>query len=221
MAPQPQPSLAPTPSADSASALAVSTTELYENARRAVASKVTSAASRREGLSSSRRQWTAEEENALMAGMDQVQGPHWSQILALHGAQGTVSTALKDRTQVQLKDKARNLKLFFLKSGTEIPPYLKMVTGELKTRAPLQAARKEAEERARVNSDDDKAHFEGVSALAQGLKPAAAAAQPASPEDQEDKEPTTTAAAAAGPSAHASPSAVPAEADSAAPAPAN
>lgn len=47
-----------------------------------------------------------------------------------------MSEILKDRSQVQLKDKARNLKLFFLKAGIEVPYYLQFVTGELKSRAP-------------------------------------------------------------------------------------
>lgn len=105
-----------------------------------------------------------------MAGLDTVKGPHWSQILALHGAKGTVSEVLKDRNQVQLKDKARNLKLFFLKSNIEVPYYLQCVTGELKTRAPSQAARKEAEERARLSGDEEAARFHGVMALASGMQ---------------------------------------------------
>jgi hypothetical protein len=39
---------------------------------------------------------------------------------------------LKDRTQVQLKDKARNLKLNILKSGQPLPAVLGMVTGSIK-----------------------------------------------------------------------------------------
>jgi protein TBF1 len=105
-----------------------------------------------------------------MAGLDQVKGPHWSQILALYGAKGQVSEILKDRNQVQLKDKARNLKLFFLKSNIEVPYYLQCVTGELKTRAPSQAARKEAEERARLAGDEEQARFNGIMALANGMQ---------------------------------------------------
>ena len=99
-----------------------------------------------------------------MAGLDRVKGPHWSQILAMFGPGGTINEVLKDRNQVQLKDKARNLKLFFLKSGIEVPYYLQFVTGELKTRAPGQAAKKEAQERA--TSDEDRAHIEAVNTLA-------------------------------------------------------
>lgn len=142
---------------------------LYDKARQAALSK-SSAHTRREGLHSTRRPWTQEEEKALMAGLDMVKGPHWSQILTLFGQNGTISDILKDRTQVQLKDKARNLKLFFLKTNSEMPYYLQAVTGELKTRAPTQAARKEAEERARLNSEEDQAKLQGIMALAGGLQ---------------------------------------------------
>ncbi|EFW19313.1 TTAGGG repeat binding factor [Coccidioides posadasii str. Silveira] len=137
---------------------------LYERARMATTAK-SSPTSRRAGLPSQRRPWTTEEENALMAGLDRVKGPHWSQILAMFGPGGTINEALKDRNQVQLKDKARNLKLFFLKSGIEVPYYLKFVTGELKTRAPAQAAKQEARERERRRGEEDKAHVEGLEGM--------------------------------------------------------
>lgn len=38
---------------------------------------------------------------------------------------------------MQLKDKARNLKLFFLKGGHEVPSILNLVTGRLKTEGAL------------------------------------------------------------------------------------
>ncbi|KAL2157775.1 hypothetical protein VTH06DRAFT_5043 [Thermothelomyces fergusii] len=145
------------------------TAALYEKARQAAVAK-SSNTTRREGLHSTRRPWTPEEEKALMAGLDMVKGPHWSQILSLFGPNGTISDILKDRTQVQLKDKARNLKLFFLKTNSEMPYYLQSVTGELKTRAPGQAARKEAEEKARMNLADEQARIEGIMTLAGGLQ---------------------------------------------------
>ena len=137
---------------------------LYERARLAATAK-SSPSNRRTGLPSQRRPWTTEEENALMAGLDRVRGPHWSQILAMFGPGGTINESLKDRNQVQLKDKARNLKLFFLKSGIEVPYYLKYVTGDLKTRAPAQASKNEARERERQQGEEDKAHFDGVQGI--------------------------------------------------------
>ncbi|KAK4122877.1 hypothetical protein N657DRAFT_483077 [Parathielavia appendiculata] len=145
------------------------TAALYEKARQAAVAK-SSNTTRREGLHSTRRPWTPEEEKALMAGLDMVKGPHWSQILSLFGQNGTISDILKDRTQVQLKDKARNLKLFFLKTNSEMPYYLQSVTGELKTRAPGQAARKEAEEKARMNLEEEQARIQGIMTLASGLQ---------------------------------------------------
>lgn len=153
---------------------------LYERARQAATTK-SSPISRRAGLPSQRRPWTTEEENALMAGLDRVRGPHWSQILAMFGPGGTINESLKDRNQVQLKDKARNLKLFFLKSGIEVPYYLKYVTGDLKTRAPGQASKNEARERERQQGEEDKAHFNGV----QGIMALAGANQPAPHQHQQ------------------------------------
>ena len=138
---------------------------LYERARNATTAKA-SPNTRRTVHSGQRRQWTTEEESSLMAGLDRVKGPHWSQILAMFGPGGTINEVLKDRNQVQLKDKARNLKLFFLKSGIEVPYYLQFVTGELKTRAPAQAAKNEAKEKG--TTDEDRAHIEGLMALAGG-----------------------------------------------------
>ena len=144
------------------------TSVLYERARQAATAK-SSPNNRRTGHPSQRRPWTIEEENSLMAGLDRVKGPHWSQILAMFGPGGTINEVLKDRNQVQLKDKARNLKLFFLKSGIEVPYYLQFVTGELKTRAPGQAAKHEA--KGKNATSEDRAHVEGVIALAGGQLP--------------------------------------------------
>lgn len=147
-----------------------STKALYDKARQAAAAKSNPGNARtRPGMPSQRRPWSTAEENALMAGLDQVKGPHWSQILGLYGPEGTISHVLKDRNQVQLKDKARNIKLFFLKSDYEVPSYLQQVTGELKTRAPTQAARREAEERARLAGDDERARLDGIDILAGGM----------------------------------------------------
>lgn len=111
---------------------------------------------RRTNPPSQRRPWTPDEEKALLDGLERVKGPHWSQILALYGAGGSIAETLKDRNQVQLKDKARNLKLFFLKSGHEVPGYLKRVTGELRTRAPGQMARRERERERQLRREQEE-----------------------------------------------------------------
>ncbi|KAK0942312.1 TTAGGG repeat binding factor [Friedmanniomyces endolithicus] len=107
-----------------------------------------------------RQTWTKPEEEALLAGLDKVNGPHWSQILALYGRGGSVSEVLKDRNQVQLKDKARNLKLQYLKVGKDVPVALRGVTGELRkrggarARAALGLLDEEQEGGAEVNGGD-------------------------------------------------------------------
>ncbi|CUS20447.1 LAQU0S01e06788g1_1 [Lachancea quebecensis] len=77
-----------------------------------------------------KRLWNKEEEGALIEAL-KVHGPAWSKILELHGAGGSLSESLKNRTQVQLKDKARNWKMYFLKGGLPVPEYLSKVTGDL------------------------------------------------------------------------------------------
>jgi hypothetical protein len=135
-----------------------STLTLYQRARRA-AILTDSAAARRAGLPYQGRPWTMEEESALMAGLDSVKGPYWSKILEMYGPGGSVSEALKSRTQVQLKDKARNLKLFFLKSGNEVPYYLRCVTGGLKKRAPRMGSKNAAAKNiVGASAEEDAAH---------------------------------------------------------------
>ncbi|AAS51322.1 ACR096Wp [Eremothecium gossypii ATCC 10895] len=77
-----------------------------------------------------KRMWVKEEEEALISAL-KVYGPAWSKILEYHGAGGSVSETLKNRTQVQLKDKARNWKMHYLKKGAPVPFYLLKVTGNL------------------------------------------------------------------------------------------
>ncbi len=78
-----------------------------------------------------RRPWNKEEEMALRKGLEAVGGPFWAQILELYGAGGKFGEQLKDRNQIQLKDKARNWKMFFIKNGGEVPEYLSKVTGDI------------------------------------------------------------------------------------------
>lgn len=92
---------------------------------------------------SNRRPWTREEEKALRHALE-LKGPHWSSILELFGAGGKISEALKNRTQVQLKDKARNWKRFFLKSDLPVPQYLQNVTGDIDSEKMRRAKRNAA-----------------------------------------------------------------------------
>lgn len=85
---------------------------------------------RMQGKVTNRRPWTREEEKALRHALE-LKGTQWSTILELFGQGGRINESLKNRTQVQLKDKARNWKMFFLKSGLPVPAYLQKVTGDL------------------------------------------------------------------------------------------
>ncbi|XBW35902.1 hypothetical protein QEN19_001477 [Hanseniaspora menglaensis] len=76
-----------------------------------------------------RNLWKEEEEEALIQGL-KICGPSWSQILELYGTGGFISNALKNRKYLQLKDKARNWKVWFYTHGLKvIPPYFLKVTG--------------------------------------------------------------------------------------------
>lgn len=100
-----------------------------------------------------RRLWAPEEESALIEALKE-NGPQWSKILEFYGAGGSKSEALKNRTQVQLKDKARNWKMGFLKSKGEVPEYLSKVTGDLSDdRSQKKRKRSEATQ---ANSDGNK-----------------------------------------------------------------
>ena len=85
--------------------------------------------------SARRLSWSEEEKEALMTGLEKVKGTHWTQILAMYGAGGSVSEALKDRNQDQLNEKVYNLKLFFQKSGAEVPYYLRDIPTKVETPA--------------------------------------------------------------------------------------
>lgn len=122
------------------------TLAIYEAARASAEGVEVSRPSRSSVIT--RRSWTKEEEEALLRGLDKVQGPYWSQILELYGPGGSISEVLKDRTQVQLKDKARNLKIFFERCGYPIPAVFQYVTGNLASR---KHTGKKARERKRVD----------------------------------------------------------------------
>ncbi|KAL3232218.1 Protein TBF1 [Nakaseomyces bracarensis] len=79
-------------------------------------------------IAKTKRTWSKEEEEALINGLIEL-GPAWAKILDLYGPGGKINEHLKNRTQVQLKDKARNWKLHYLKNNKPLPPYLMRVTG--------------------------------------------------------------------------------------------
>jgi hypothetical protein len=77
-----------------------------------------------------RRIWTDEEEAALREGL-KLKGTHWTAILELFGPGGQINESLKNRSSLQLKDKARNWKFYYIKNNLPIPDYLSKATGDL------------------------------------------------------------------------------------------
>lgn len=73
-----------------------------------------------------RRAWEPEEINRLCEMVAQY-GCAWSQIL-VEDSEHPDGPCLQRRTQVQLKDKARNLKMDYLKAGETLPPGFQAVT---------------------------------------------------------------------------------------------
>ena len=58
-------------------------------------------------------------------------GTHWTAILELYGPGGQINENLKNRSSLQLKDKARNWKMYYIKNNLPVPEYLQ------KARIPL------------------------------------------------------------------------------------
>jgi hypothetical protein len=108
----------------------------------------------RPGVPSAKRPWTTVEEGCLMVGLEVAKGPHWSRILALFGRGGSHGEQLKDRTEAQLKDRARNLRLLFLENGAEIPSCLQAVLGDPTVRVPTAEMRLHAQEQMQEGLDD-------------------------------------------------------------------
>jgi hypothetical protein len=76
-----------------------------------------------------RRNWTQEEIHALEQGLKD-HGSSWVLILRDHGKRGRRSQALINRSQVDLKDKARNIKLQLLRDKKELGVF-EYATGSL------------------------------------------------------------------------------------------
>jgi hypothetical protein len=67
-------------------------------------------------------QWTAEETTYLEEGMKRC-GTNWAGIEALYGENGTINQSLTRRTQVSMKDKARNEKRRRIREGLPLGPF--------------------------------------------------------------------------------------------------
>ncbi|GAA5899535.1 hypothetical protein JCM6882_001143 [Rhodosporidiobolus microsporus] len=74
-----------------------------------------------------RRPWEASEERFFIQCLKS-HGCNWARIRDLHGKNGRVSTKLKYRDNVGLKDKARNMKAKYTRAGQPVPAYLQEAT---------------------------------------------------------------------------------------------
>lgn len=71
--------------------------------------------------------WSETEINCLMKAIKD-HGSQWSFILSLYGPNGTLSQDLAERGQVQLKDKARNIKEEYIRARWKLPPGFETIT---------------------------------------------------------------------------------------------
>ncbi|GAA6040422.1 hypothetical protein JCM8097_004539 [Rhodosporidiobolus ruineniae] len=74
-----------------------------------------------------RIEWTASEER-LFVDCLKTYGCHWARIIKLHGPNGSASQTFKNRTNVGLKDKARNMAAKCIRAGQPVPMYLQDAT---------------------------------------------------------------------------------------------
>ncbi|CAI8495691.1 unnamed protein product [Hanseniaspora opuntiae] len=103
-------------------------------------------------VSTTRKIWTKEEEAALLQGL-KICGPSWAKILELYGTAGIINESLKNRVDLQLKDKARNWKIWFLSNEIKVlPPYLSKVTGG------VERCLTKGNKRKNTNMDERKKH---------------------------------------------------------------
>ncbi|KAJ2878823.1 hypothetical protein IWW38_006237 [Coemansia aciculifera] len=66
-----------------------------------------------------RTRWTKTEEDCLVRALKEF-GPQWTLILDHYGVNGSRSTILRHRTPVNIKDKARNIKIRLMREGKSL-----------------------------------------------------------------------------------------------------
>ena len=79
---------------------------------------------KRSSATASRKVWTDPEQNALLKGLQDANGPRWGEILGWYGHHGSRSEILKDRTLLELQHKIEAIKLEFSLAGRDPPLYL-------------------------------------------------------------------------------------------------
>lgn len=74
-----------------------------------------------------RQQWSPEEEQALVNGLELANGPHYDQILSHFGSTGIINQSLRNRTTRDLQIKAQELRDEYGENDMPIPHYLRSV----------------------------------------------------------------------------------------------
>lgn len=74
-----------------------------------------------------RQQWSPEEEQALVNGLELANGPQYDQILSHFGSTGIINQSLKNRTTRDLQIKAQDLRDEYEENDMPIPHYLQSV----------------------------------------------------------------------------------------------
>ncbi|ODQ50613.1 hypothetical protein SAICODRAFT_31883 [Saitoella complicata NRRL Y-17804] len=101
-----------------------------------------------------RTPWSLEEESCLLSALQRY-GCQWALIEKKHGRTGSVDQVLRERGQVSLKDKARNMKLAFLRAGGEVPWELRAVTGRVQVEVGVEADDR-ADEEAKGEEEEEE-----------------------------------------------------------------
>ncbi|KAJ2172176.1 TTAGGG repeat binding factor [Coemansia sp. RSA 560] len=68
------------------------------------------------------KRWSAEEEECFIKAVFE-HGPRWSLIEDYHGTNGSIDQVLRGRDRVNLKDKARNIKLRLMRANKSLGPF--------------------------------------------------------------------------------------------------
>ena len=70
------------------------------------------------------RIWSIEKEITLIIDFEKIKDSHWTRILVIYKRDEKINEVLKNRNANQFRDKARNLKNFFIKYDFEISYHL-------------------------------------------------------------------------------------------------
>lgn len=102
------------------------------------------------------QKWTAKEEAALIKGLELVNGPFWDSILGFYGPTGTISQDLKKKDALDLEAKSLKLKIDYVKSGRDVPEYLRLANHEItiKRAGKIQTVNRAREDKDSSSTED-------------------------------------------------------------------